>query len=494
MRKYATLLLVLTVILFALYSLTLNVGKPFWGHHDFNSNTWSIAAKNNIYLGLGCTKLGQVVSFSKDSCEDLVFYNNHPPLITWLLTGSVYLLGYSETNARLPFILFSLGSVWLIYLIGKELFSRPIGFLASSLFVVTPMFRFFGKSINHEPVVMFFLLAGVLSYVLWYRGNIRAFYAFVASAFFVGLTGWHGYLLYPLLVLVTLKFKKELFLKSLLPVIILVIIFLGNLIHSYILLGYFSSELFDWFFVRTSIVRDSLSIEENVSFNFNDFVKLMTARFINLYSILVFALGFAYLIKLVKDWLNKVKITFENTIVLALIVNALLVITIFNQQAFNHDYLLFYFLPFLTLASAKVIRDFGAKLGIDPFLGIAIVLVLFLSGNQYTQLLEEKVDPFAENQVKLGKEIAKNINSNYLILETPGYKFQNPFLGNYAHGSKIMIANLNLEDYISEKDRIDENYDYVIFLNDFPIDYNLREFLLENYERSNFQKFSIFLI
>lgn len=164
--KLTTFVLPIAIAFISLFLLTRHISKPFWGHHDWNSNIWTVVAKNNLTHGLSCTKLGQVTTARAiDDCNQLQFYQNHPPLITWLVTASYAVFGIAEWAGRLPFILVSTGSAILMFLIGQRLKSTLVGLAASLFFMATPMFQYFGKAINHEPVTLFTVLLASFSLV-----------------------------------------------------------------------------------------------------------------------------------------------------------------------------------------------------------------------------------------------------------------------------------------------------------------------------------------
>lgn len=69
----------------------------------------------------------------------------HPPgyfVIIWLW-GHVF--GFSEISMRLPSVIFSLLTVLLTYLIGKRLFSRKIGLLASLFLALAPLHIYYAQ-------------------------------------------------------------------------------------------------------------------------------------------------------------------------------------------------------------------------------------------------------------------------------------------------------------------------------------------------------------
>ena len=60
---------------------------------------------------------------------------NKPPLTYWVIALSSYVFGLNEFGIRLPIVLMALGSIWLTYLFGKNMFGEKGGFY--SLIIVS---------------------------------------------------------------------------------------------------------------------------------------------------------------------------------------------------------------------------------------------------------------------------------------------------------------------------------------------------------------------
>src|SRR3989344_6980729 len=63
----------------------------------------------------------------------------HPPgwfAILWVWSR---IFGFSEIAVRLPSVILVVATVWLTYLLGKELFSRKAGLLAALFLTIAPL-------------------------------------------------------------------------------------------------------------------------------------------------------------------------------------------------------------------------------------------------------------------------------------------------------------------------------------------------------------------
>lgn len=86
-------------------------------------------------------------------------YYDHPPLGFQLMAISYLIFGINEFSARLPSALSGFGSVVLLYLLGKNLFNKMVGFGAAALLTSSVWFILRSRSGNLDaPLVFFFIL------------------------------------------------------------------------------------------------------------------------------------------------------------------------------------------------------------------------------------------------------------------------------------------------------------------------------------------------
>lgn len=82
-----------------------------------------------------------------------------PPLYPIFLSAIYFITGGVHLNAiRIIQIIFSLGIIIILYLLGKSLFDKRIGILASFIFAVYPSFIFFTHLLLTEVLFTFFLI------------------------------------------------------------------------------------------------------------------------------------------------------------------------------------------------------------------------------------------------------------------------------------------------------------------------------------------------
>lgn len=78
-----------------------------------------------------------------------------PPLSTWLAAGSMKLLGVNEFAARLPGLLLSLGTVWLVWNVAKKHSGTTVGTLAALVLLGTLYFFLDAGTVMTDPSLIF---------------------------------------------------------------------------------------------------------------------------------------------------------------------------------------------------------------------------------------------------------------------------------------------------------------------------------------------------
>jgi len=485
------------IISLSLFLLTRYIDKPFWGHHDWNSNIWTLTAKNNLNYGIKCTKLGQATTPEPiNNCSQLGYYMDHPPLITWILTLSYALFGFGEWAGRLPFILLSSLSALLIFLIGKQLYNRWVGLVGGMFFMATPMFIYFGKAINHEPAVLFSTLLGVYSFIKWLKTRqIRWYYWYLVSSLLTGFSGWHGYLLYPILTIVTLWHQKKYFPKSLLAMGILFITFSLHQLHTWLISGKPNLELFSQFLTRTGLATPNLIEAQIIGFTYPKFF-IQELRWLTIYFTRILCIGSLFFLSysLVKFIKNKA-LNFPTTLVIALFSYGFTIPLIFSQQAFIHDYLNIYLAPFMAIATAIILVSLTKFL--SPFLKIPlitlIILAVFLERQQFLGALQ--TSHANQPYVGLAKLILakrQNPDAQFLIEANNFYNFAYPFLWNYAYPTFIDSRTDDWQSYQKRQKDLEVTYQYLITVTTHPVDEKLTSYWDKDFAKDTSAGFTFY--
>ena len=95
-----------------------------------------------------------------------VMPDSHPIGVQLFLWGWVKLFGWSECWVKLPFVLMGIGSIYLIYIIGRQWFNRKVGLFSAAFFAVSQFTVFYSQLARPYSAGLFFVL---LMAVFWYK-------------------------------------------------------------------------------------------------------------------------------------------------------------------------------------------------------------------------------------------------------------------------------------------------------------------------------------
>lgn len=184
-------ILVLFCLIFFATLLFRGSSFPFVGINSWNFNTYSLVAHNYNKFGFLNTYFAPVVSVAEKLPENPVYYLHHPQLLSVIQALFFKILGENFLVARLPVILASIASLFLIYKIATVLKGEKYGLLCLSLGTVLPGFVVFGKMIGQEALVLMFVLS-ITYFTLLYKktSRIRYFYLALLSAVLGSLSDW----------------------------------------------------------------------------------------------------------------------------------------------------------------------------------------------------------------------------------------------------------------------------------------------------------------
>lgn len=198
MQKFISTHQIYLILGLALVVLTYNINKPFIGHHDWNGAFWGSVARN--YLGelQRLTRPTHMQTLDHLHSNHVVYYSDYTPVMPLLFTLSALVFGLSEFSLRLVTVCFSLLLLFFIYKIGSYLYNRQVGLAASVFALLTPMFIYFGKLPDHEPIVTALITGAFYFYISESRTSPRRgwFLVFLAAAL---AESWSAYFMIPFL-------------------------------------------------------------------------------------------------------------------------------------------------------------------------------------------------------------------------------------------------------------------------------------------------------
>ena len=155
------------ILLLAALARSRGIADP-WSHGDHNGwggAFYSNIARNYARYGYIETRFAPVISTGLVPLEDRRYYLTHPPGIGLVLSLFFALFGEHEWSARLVPLLFSLGSVVLLFRLGEKVYSREVALVAAALFSFLPVETLYGAHVDPQgPPVTFFGLLLLLAY------------------------------------------------------------------------------------------------------------------------------------------------------------------------------------------------------------------------------------------------------------------------------------------------------------------------------------------
>ena len=425
MKKIFSLIV---IVLLGFLVLNTNLNKPFYGHHDFNSVYYSTMARNLNRYELSSTKLAQVTNSGQTDPKDFSFHTHHPSILPILLSLSFKLFKFSEWSARLVPLLFSLGSLAMLFLIAKKLKLSSLAAFSSTLIVLTPMFRYFGKLPVHEPLIIFFSLASVLLYLCFtVKPTNKNLTKLLLVAFINGLTGWPGYFLYPLLTLHALIYYKKEFKAVLLTNFSVALAFLVHLFQTYLVSGdFFGGSLIKALLFRLNLNPSASSI---VQFSWLKYL-VQQARWLTIYyTIGLLVVGLLFLCFALFKILKPKKTSLSVSIILLLLLFALVYPIFFSNAVFIHDYLNIYFAPFLAFSLAWLLDLINQKSFI-----LALILTILIGLGIYYERQPFNQANQKSNMHQTGYQLGKLINQLVPAGESAAI-----FSINYANHHQVFI-------------------------------------------------------
>lgn len=360
------------------------LGKPFIGHHDWNSVLHGQIVRNNLRYGLTTTRFGQVTNAGVTSPDKFSYHTHHPILWPLLLTASATIFGLHEWTIRLVPFLASQGMLIVYFVLIRRYFGSFIGLISIAFLVTTPMFLYFGILPDKEPLVLFLILL-TLSIYLFYQDTGRRLWLVLMFILIGvgGLTHWLFYLLPPVFFLhhliVKRKPKQSLFLLFVVCCLLSVALAF-HLWHTHLLTA-------DWLgggLRETLGFRLSSSSGDRTSFTTLEYISRLFVRLGNYFGWIVLPFVGIGLLGRGERWLTASPAPFSATknymekksniaeklqdtsmrrldlsatierlsLIFLFLLIGLLYPIVFRNYVYIHDYLLYYLLPFWGLAAA----------------------------------------------------------------------------------------------------------------------------------------------
>jgi hypothetical protein len=405
-KKHFTILALIGIFSVFLFLIGQNVTGAFTGFNEDNNALYALAAQHWLNFGILNMKFGMVIGWL-DNLNGSVGYYTHHPSIFVIPTAIIFkLFGVSEFTTRLGPILFSIGSLIVFYKLVEQVYKNRFVSLASTFFLATvPAITFYGKMLDHEIYVLFFSLLSILFFYK-HKNNPsnKLLYGLLISIFAGNLMGWHFYFT-PLVLWLVIIFEKNHPNRK-------------KLLYSIPFLEFFSAGLI---FLQFIILAGTEVLTNLLEAAGSRTGRIPLYRFaLRIFDLLksnfsphLLGLSMAWLVYPIRTLIKRKKISLE----IILLAPAILVIAIFSQWAFVHAYGVFYFAPFIALASGKIsfllfekLNEFSKSKLIAGFM--MLILCLFHFNLAFGLLDNFKKHGDQKESIEIVKRNLSNLNEN----------------------------------------------------------------------------------
>lgn len=427
------------------------------------------------------------------SGNKLIFFYHYTPLMPVLFTVSSLIFGLSEFSLRIVTVILSLFMLFYIYEIGCKLYSRETGILAAVFTLITPMFLYFGKLPDHEPILTAFCVVTFYQYLnIDIKKNKNSLFFFILLILSL-LESWGGFFFLFFLILHAFIIRKS---KTSF-IFLLILSGISVIVFQIILIYLFHGKESISDLLRYGILRMNMdtSTQNIVRFSFKQFAVTEIRYTVIYFTKVLCGLSLLWLIKLMLQIFGKVrsKSILSDKLMLILFFYGAFFVLIFRNLAYIHDYKLYLLLPFIAISSARMIEIIFNKISRmiknnnirnnwivikKIFLIITVIAVTFERLTYLKTLLSSSFD---KPGYDLGIIIRKKTkDSDKILINSEEFdSFYNVFIRFYANRN-IIAKDLTLFEFNKNIETY-KNYRYIVIINNRPADSKLTEYLINNY-------------
>ena len=166
--RYIFLILIL---IFGFYLRVYHIDYPVVGYHNWKETHYLTEGRN--FAEFGFFEDGFFVprwNYPTLNDHSTGIHTDSFPLTSIILGGLFKIFGNNLTLARMISVLFSIGTILIIFLIIKKLFKRyDLAIISAFIFAINPLGVFFGRQVQLLSYSLFFCLLGILYYLKWIK-------------------------------------------------------------------------------------------------------------------------------------------------------------------------------------------------------------------------------------------------------------------------------------------------------------------------------------
>jgi hypothetical protein len=321
---------------------------PFVGYNAWNYNAYSLIAHNYVQFGYFETKLGPILSVSRDLPIHPLYYLNHPQLLEMGISFLFHAFGESFFTSRLLNIIASFVSCVVFFLIALRIQTKRFAFLVLTISVLLPGASLFGKMIGQESVLLMFVGISIYTFLRYLADKRFAWFIASCVSLILGtLTDWPmTYFAVSFSVFLVSQRKVK---EAVTLVLASCITALFFLYYSFLLTG---SEAF---LLQGFLNRSLGTLLQQHNWGLL-WIKTLTTRLLFYFNpaFVLFSVGYFFFpVKRLNSQLFYLIISF--------LIFGVLHIVLYPEGSFGHPYWMYYLTPFVVFASAATIQELLVK-------------------------------------------------------------------------------------------------------------------------------------
>jgi 4-amino-4-deoxy-L-arabinose transferase-like glycosyltransferase len=222
-KKYFVLFIIILFFLFTrLFRITQAPPSVYWDEASIGYNAFSV-------LKTGRDEWGEFLPLHFRAFGEFKL-----PVYIYATIPFIKLFGLNAFSIRVPSVFFSLGSLVLVYLLGKALFDEKVALISAFLFSITPWMFIFSRTAYEATAGLMFCLAAIY-FLLRSEEHAEFFIAFVLCLIFSFYSYNSFRIISPLVFLASFLYLFSLkldFKKNLKIIVVSVIVFLLSLLPT----------------------------------------------------------------------------------------------------------------------------------------------------------------------------------------------------------------------------------------------------------------------
>lgn len=380
MKKSEWIFLII-VLCVAMLLLGIGINKPFFGQHDWNGVRYGSIARDYLRHGIFYSKMGLSL--------------HYPPLLPLILTLGRWILGPSEGAMRFVSIIFSLLTLFSIYVLGRKLYRKSVAVIATLFTVPLPIFLYFGKMPVHEVILLPLILITLYRYICWLEiPTTKQMIYLLVFLILSELVTWPVFILPLLFLFHYIFFYQRKFSRKppdwqiVLPLIASISIIILHFIHIKLATGSFFGGGFIGIFLSRLTSNDKSAVIYD--FSFLNILRMEIIYFRVYFTNTLLCLSAVWLVVKIVQFFRQKGFSFADSLLAILAVQGIWYVLVFREVGYYHEYLLFYAIPFTVISAAVSVIRILKYIKIPIFkmsIYIAFMLLVALERREFLRAL-----------------------------------------------------------------------------------------------------------